>query len=160
VFESQTGSPKIMLELWNRLFDLLHAGRAGQARRSPRRRYFALEESLELALLQRADQENRPAEQIQAELLTAGLAHLQSEDILKQCWDSLSEREQEVTALACLGFTNRQIAGRLHISIETAKSHVGNILSKFQLHSKADLRKALFNWDFRAWVQPQAGPGR
>jgi DNA-binding NarL/FixJ family response regulator len=134
-----------MIELWKRLFDRL------RTRRTPRWRYFALEESLQAALAQRADQEQRPAEQIQAEVLAAGLAHLQSADWLKVRWGDLSRREQEVTALTCLGNTNRQMAARMHISVETVKTHNSNILIKFGLHSKAELRQALSGWDFSAW---------
>jgi two-component system, NarL family, nitrate/nitrite response regulator NarL len=139
-----------MLELWNRLLGLL------RARRSPHRRYFALEESLQSALVQRADQEQRPEEDIRAEVLAAGLVQLQSADGLKQIWSWLSRREQEVTALACLGYTNRQIAGRLNLSEETVKTYMSKSLAKFDLHSKAELRQALSGWDFGEWGPPQA----
>ena len=138
-----------MSELWNRLLGPL------RTRRTPRWRYFALEESLHTALEQRADREQRPAEEIQAELVAAGLAHLQTVDWLKKCWGSLSPREQEVTALTCLQYTNRQMAGRLHISVETVKTHMSNILVKFCLHSKAELRQALSGWNFSEWGPPQ-----
>jgi DNA-binding CsgD family transcriptional regulator len=138
-----------MIELWNRLLGPL------RTRRSLRWRYFALEESLHAALEQRADQEQRPAEEIQAELVAAGLAHLKTVDRLKECWGGLSPREQEVTALTCLQYTNRQMAGRLHISVETVKTHMSNILVKFGLHSKAELRQALSGWNFNEWGPPQ-----
>ena len=138
-----------MIELWNRLLGLL------RTRRSPRWRYFALEESLHTALEQRADQEQRPAEEIQSELVAAGLARLQTVDWLKKCWGNLSRREQEVTALTCLQYTNRQMAGRLHISVETVKTHMSNALIKFGLHSKTELRQALSGWNFSEWGSPQ-----
>ena len=138
-----------MLELWKRLFGLLGS------RRSPRWRYFEWEESLHTALQQRADQEQRPEEEVQAEVLEAGLVQLQSADGLKECWSRLSGREQEVTALTCLYYTNREMAIRLHISVETVKTHMTNILAKFNLHSKAELRHALSDWDFRDWGPPQ-----
>jgi DNA-binding CsgD family transcriptional regulator len=134
-----------MIELWKRLLDRL------RARGGPRWRYFNLEESLHTALELRAGQQQRPQEEVQAELLAAGLAHLQTGDWLQQCWEGLSPREQEVTALTCLRYTNRQMAGRIHISPETVKSHIVNILTKFQLHSKVELRQALINWNFNDW---------
>ena len=139
-----------MIELCNRLLGPL------RTRLTPRWRYFALEESLHTALEQRADQEQRPVEEIQAELVAEGLAHLQTVDRLKECWGSLSPREQEVTALTCLRYTNRQMAGRLHISVETVKTHISNLLVKFNLHSKAELRQALTNWSFSDWGKPQS----
>ena len=148
-FEGRPRSALPMIELWNHLFDRFHA------RRSPRWRYFALEDSLHKALEQRADQEQRSPEEIQAELVAAGLAHLQTTDWLVECWGHLSPREQEVTALTCLRYTNRQIANRMHISVETVKTHVSNILVKFGLHGKADLREALSGWNFSEWGLPQ-----
>ncbi len=133
-----------MNELWNRLLGLL-----------PPRRHFALEESLRTALVRRADREQRPEQEIQAEVVAAGLVHLQTSDWLKQCWEALSPREQEVTALTCLEYTNRQMAGRMLISEETVKTHLRKILGKFGLHSKAELRQALSNWNFSDWGPPQ-----
>ena len=47
--------------------------------------------------------------------------------------DQLTEREREVLTLIANGKTNKEIAEKLVISAETVKSHVGNILTKFQL---------------------------
>jgi DNA-binding CsgD family transcriptional regulator len=138
-----------MIELWNRLTSLL------RLRRSPRARYFELEQSLRTALVQRADREQRPEAEVRAEALAAGLAHLQNADWLKQCWDNLTPREQEVAALTCLGYTNRQMAVRMHVSVETIKTHITNMQAKFDLHGKAELRQALEGWNFDGWGPPQ-----
>ena len=134
-----------MIELWKQLLDRLHT------RHSPRWHYFSLDESLHTALEQRAGQEQRPVEELQAELVATGLAHLQTTDFLKERWDRLTPREQEVTALTCLRYTNRQMAGRLNISVETVKTHITNTLIKFDLHSKTELRQALSGWNFSEW---------
>ena len=47
--------------------------------------------------------------------------------------EELSEREKEVLGQLAHGRTNREIAQALHVSEETVKTHVGNILSKLQL---------------------------
>lgn len=49
----------------------------------------------------------------------------QSTNVNVRNWESLSERQQEVAALACLGCTNAEIATRLDISLETVKTHIG-----------------------------------
>jgi len=49
------------MELWNRLLELLRMKRTSGAR------YFALDERLNMALVERADREGRPAEDIQGE---------------------------------------------------------------------------------------------
>ena len=47
--------------------------------------------------------------------------------------EELSEREKDVLHQLAHGRTNREIAQMLHVSEETVKTHVGNILSKLQL---------------------------
>lgn len=56
--------------------------------------------------------------------------------------------------MACLGYTNHQIAAKLGVSHTTIKTHIRNILTKFQLHGKGELRMALQDWDFREWDRP------
>lgn len=70
---------------------------------------------------------------------------------LNERWRTLSQREQEVTALLCLGYTNRQIAEKLFIAPDTVRTHMRHILYKFDLHSKDDLRLLLIDWNFDAW---------
>ena len=134
-----------MNEFWNRLLGLLHTWH-----------YFALEDSLRTAMLQRADQRQRPEQEVEDEVVAAGLVHLQTADWLKQCWNNLSPREQEVAALTCLNYTNRQMAGRMHVSTETIKTHIRKVLEKFDLHGKAELRQALSDWNFSDWGPPQS----
>lgn len=98
-----------------------------------------------------AKQEQRPEEEIHADLLAAALARRDLSQATWERWQSLSPREQEVTALTCLGYTNHQIAAKLGVSHTTIKTHLRNILTKFQLHGKAELRMALQDWDFREW---------
>jgi DNA-binding NarL/FixJ family response regulator len=50
----------------------------------------------------------------------------------------LTAREREVLALLARGLDNRAIATRLQLSAHTARTHVGNILRKLGVHSRAD----------------------
>ncbi len=138
------------MELWQRLLALLRT-----IKPRPERRYFELDAPLQAALKERANREQRPLQQFQAELLAAGLANLQTSDELKSCWERLSGREQEVTALACLGYTNRQMAARMGVSPETIKGYMRQVLVKFHVHGKDQLRLQLAQWDFSAWGKPQ-----
>jgi DNA-binding NarL/FixJ family response regulator len=115
------------------------------------RRRFTLDGQLVAYLQELADHEQRPAAEVAGELLASGAAQRNQAQEIYQCWLSLSAREQEVAALVCLGYTNRQIGNRLVISPQTAKAHVRNILYKFDLHSKEELRMLLANWDFSTW---------
>jgi DNA-binding NarL/FixJ family response regulator len=50
--------------------------------------------------------------------------------------DALSCREIEVLRLVAQGCSNKEIANRIHVSEETAKSHVSNILSKLGVRDR------------------------
>lgn len=53
--------------------------------------------------------------------------------------ERLSPRENEITALAARGHTNREIAALLHLSPRTVETHVANALSKLGLRSRRGL---------------------
>ena len=63
-------------------------------------------------------------------------------------WRTLTPREQEVAALICIDYTNKEIANHLSISLSTVKTHIRSILTKFDLHSKNQLRQYFDGWDF------------
>jgi DNA-binding CsgD family transcriptional regulator len=98
-----------------------------------------------------AEQENRPKEVVAADLLAFALVQRGAAETKLRRWQELSPREREVTALLCLYYTNSQIANRLSVSIPTVKTHVRNILRKFGLNRRSDLRLVLAEWDFSAW---------
>ena len=118
-------------------------------------RTFKLDRGLARSLHALAEREQRPVEEVAASLIAAGLEHYHAANVHWQHWQSLSPREQDVAALTCLDHTNRQIAARLQISVETVKTHVHNVLTKFDLHGKAELRQALSDWDFSEWSAPR-----
>jgi DNA-binding NarL/FixJ family response regulator len=51
----------------------------------------------------------------------------------------LSERETEVVRLVAAGHSNKEIAGRLEISVKTVETYKARSLEKLGLHSRADL---------------------
>ncbi|NEG69607.1 LuxR C-terminal-related transcriptional regulator [Bifidobacterium choloepi] len=53
--------------------------------------------------------------------------------------DRLSAREQEVMRLIARGYTYREVAAELFISVKTVETHVGNVLRKLQLSNRTEL---------------------
>ncbi len=132
---------------WDFILKRLKAG----WRRSPKPRSFELDTTLQTRLVTLAKQENRSPRELGADLIEAGLTQRSLQKALVERWQSLSPREQQVTALTCLGYTNAQISSRLYISVETVKTHMRNVLVKFNLHGKGEIKKALERWDFSEW---------
>ena len=135
------------MNIWRWMADLL----GGQV---SSKRTFHFDERLIESLQDLAQREQRSTEELAASLLTQAIQQRQAVDARQQDWWSLSPREQEVAVLVCLNYTNRQIASLLSISPETVKSHVRNVLYKFNLHNKQELKQALEEWDFSAWTSP------
>ncbi|MDQ7786050.1 MAG: response regulator transcription factor [Thermodesulfovibrionales bacterium] len=52
---------------------------------------------------------------------------------------ALTTREREVLKLIASGFTNKQIASQLFISVKTVETHRTNIMQKLDVHTTADL---------------------
>lgn len=53
----------------------------------------------------------------------------------------MTKRERQVIELIADGFTNKEIAQKLHLSTYTVKSHVHNILEKLALHTRVQIAK-------------------
>lgn len=124
----------------------------------PSRLSFLMDEELVESLREMAYSQRRPKEELAADLLSEALMRRQDEENKLDHWRSLSPREQEIVALVCLDYTNRQIADRLVLSPETVKTHVANVLRKYNLRRRSDLRQYLDNWDFGAWDPPGMPP--
>lgn len=131
--------------MWKHLLFLL------QLKHNSGSRYFELDETLHTALVDLADQEQRAEEDVHADLLSEALAQRYSHNELWHHWEFLSSCERDVAALTTLGYTNRQIAAKLNVSPDTVKGYVRQVLVKFHLHSKDELRMVLGEWDFSAW---------
>ncbi|MCJ7511809.1 MAG: helix-turn-helix transcriptional regulator [Anaerolineales bacterium] len=80
-------------------------------------------------------------------LLARGLEQEARRSRAERTLARLTPRQQEVAWLAAGGSTNRQIAEALVISTETVKTHIGNVLERLGLRSKAELRLLLLDLD-------------
>lgn len=139
--------------MWKHLIKVVSA----DSRESPvERRTFALDARLEQSLRRVAAEENRPPDEMLAVLIEAGLEKRRQNEESWRCWRALTPREQDVAALMCLHYTNRQIAAQLGIAPDTVKTHAHNLLAKFGVRGRKDLRQILANWDFSTWGKPAA----
>jgi DNA-binding NarL/FixJ family response regulator len=55
--------------------------------------------------------------------------------------DQLTPREHDVLLLLARGYTYKEIAGRLHLSVKTIETHVSNVLRKLQLSNRNELTR-------------------
>lgn len=115
-------------------------------------RKFDADQELLAAIKEVAQKQGRTEEEVWMEFARAGRDQFAEENDLAHCWDhELSDREQEVTALACMGYRNYEIAETLSISPETVKTHLQNTYTKFGIRSRNELRRALKDWRFEEW---------
>lgn len=54
-----------------------------------------------------------------------------------------TSREKEVVKLVVYGYKQSEIAGELHISVDTVKRHMKNVYTKLDVHTKAELIEKL-----------------
>lgn len=112
---------------------------------------FELDAALSAQLRLAARARHQSADRLIADLLAQGLEREALRQQAEAALSALTAREQEVARLAARGRTNRQIAAALFISTETVKTHMRNVLDKFDVHSKADLRLLLLDLGIRWW---------
>ncbi|ALS25145.1 response regulator [Paenibacillus naphthalenovorans] len=67
-------------------------------------------------------------------------------------FDTLSEREKEVLALVAKGYSNKEIADQLIISVKTVETHKSNVMEKLKLKTRPELvkfalKKGLLNFE-------------
>jgi DNA-binding CsgD family transcriptional regulator len=115
------------MSIWRKLLSLIGLRPISAPRR------FKISESMHVTLATLAQHEGRPEDELIQDLVAAGLTQYYSSDELWKKWETLSPRERDVAALACLGYTNKEIGRQLGISPETVKTHLKNVLVKFNL---------------------------
>ena len=114
-------------------------------------RVFLQDEELIAVIKDVAKQQSRAEEDVMAEFTKVGLSQFLTQSEMQDRWSSLSQREQQVVALVCLGSRNYEIAQTLGIAPETVKTHLQHVYDKLHFRSSKELRLALKDWDFRDW---------
>lgn len=65
---------------------------------------------------------------------------------------TLSEREAEVLRLIAAGYSNKEIAGRLSLSVKTVEAHKANAMRKLELRGRIDIVKYAV---LQGWLENQ-----
>lgn len=60
------------------------------------------------------------------------------EDINDQLPEALTPRELDLLTLLCEGHSNRELAARLHLSVNTIKTHLKNLYLKLDVKNRAE----------------------
>jgi DNA-binding CsgD family transcriptional regulator len=115
-------------------------------------RTFLSDEQAAVWVKRMAAVQHREEQDVYDEIIAAGMKAVEDKDRYAAIWDVLSPREQQVTALLCLGYRSDEMAGMLGVSYETIRTHCKHVYAKFGLN-KRELRLALKDWDFQEWMQ-------
>ncbi len=118
----------------------------------PIERQFELNAELLVSLQALAKHRHSTPAAVMTELVQRALLMEQVEKETWQNWQSLTPREKEVTALICDGLATAAICEHLGIANETVRTHVRNLLGKFGVANRKELRRLLVKWDFNAWT--------
>ncbi len=114
-------------------------------------RIYLHDEQLVAHVQKIASEQHRPEQEVYEDILQAGMQVLQDQDSYSAIWKTLSQREQQVAALTCLGYRSYEIADMLGVSYDTVRTHSKHIYAKFGLN-RQELRLALQDWDFQQWL--------
>lgn len=74
-----------------------------------------------------------------ARVVRDGYSRLRSSSGVADRYELLTERERQVYHLLAEGHSNKEIAGRLNLSVHTVETHRARIMEKLEVHSTAEL---------------------
>lgn len=123
-----------------------------EKKRKEESRIYLQDEQLVIRVRKIAVKQSRLEQDVYDDIFEAGVKALQDNDEYVGVWKILSEREQQVTALTCLGYRSYEIADMLGVSYDTVRTHSKHIYAKFGLN-RSQLRLALQDWDFQEWLK-------
>ena len=121
-----------------------------RSKRKQNTRAFSYDGQFAMTLTEIATRQNRDQSEVLQSILKAGVDELLRSEKCTAAWETLSPREQEVTALICMGYSSYEIASILCISYDTVRTHSKHVYVKFNLKRK-ELREALKDWRFAEW---------
>jgi DNA-binding NarL/FixJ family response regulator len=74
-----------------------------------------------------------------AKVVQEGYERLKRSSHSEDRYDLLTERERLIYQLLAEGNSNKEIAGRLNISVHTVETHRAHLMEKLEVHTTAEL---------------------
>jgi DNA-binding CsgD family transcriptional regulator len=84
----------------------------------------------------------------------AGLHQYHQERLTLLAWERLTLPEQDLVALACLGYSNGEIAARLQKTRPGIVKRLRKTYIKLGVKNRTELRALFISWDFSSWGTP------
>ncbi len=66
------------------------------------------------------------------------IQYFRNQSALSEDVETLTSREKTVLELVAFGLSNKEIAGRMHVSLDTIRWHLKHIYSKLHVHSRTE----------------------
>lgn len=112
----------------NNIFCALRAGASG----------YVLKRSKSETILDAIREVRRGGVPMSVEIARKVLGYFQGQMVAFKETENLSKREREVLELMAQGFSNKQIAGKLGISLNAVLWHLQHIYKKLHVHSRSE----------------------
>jgi len=110
------------------IFRALRAGASG----------YVLKRARPQVILDAIREVNRGGVPMSVEIARKVIAYFQGQSMATKESEKLSNREREVLDLVAQGFSNKEIAGRLGVSLDAVLWHLKHIYQKLHVHSRSE----------------------
>lgn len=137
-----------LLSSLNSLSDRFKGSPLGKLADPGQRLLVSLDDGTRALLREFAEQNAQSIEESAADWLRLQASEYKQGREIRQHWTALSDREQKVVALCCLGYSDWEIAETLDIAYGTARTHLYNGIYKLGINKKSQLLFLLRDWDF------------
>ncbi len=112
----------------DRIFNSLAAGASG----------YLLKLTPPVELLRAVEEVHRGASPMSGKIARVVVQYFQNRRTSAPAEQNLSPRENQILELLAKGFRYKEIADALSISVETVRTHLGNIYEKMHVHSRTE----------------------
>ena len=112
----------------DRVFSALRAGASG----------YLLKRTAPEQVLSALDDVQRGGAPMSGEIARKVVTYFRNQEAKNPDLEKLSAREREVLELVVRGFSNKEIAGRLEVTLDAVRWHLKNIYHKLHVHSRTD----------------------